>query len=86
MPFSRSPIAAITGLIFVLQAWGFAALTAVLAPAIHRWDWLEVSDVLLGCGILDVAGMLLGLAALRHPAGKAATGLGILLLVVLLVV
>jgi hypothetical protein len=84
MPRTRSRIPALTGLIFVLQAWLFTALTWVLAPVIRRGELLEVGDVLLGCGVLGLAGALLGLAGLRHPAGKAAAALGALLLALLL--
>lgn len=80
---SSSRIPALTGLVFVLQAWLFSALTAVLAPVIRRWEFLEVGYVLTACLILATAGTLLGLCGLRHPPGRIAFWAGLPLLLLL---
>lgn len=80
----RHRLFALTGLVFVLQAGFFTLLTLGLAPALRDARLLNTGDLLLGCGALALVGAGLSLAGLRHPAGKAAAVLGLLLLVLLL--
>jgi hypothetical protein len=75
---TSSPALPLTGLIFVIQALFFTGLTLMLSDVIQGWEALDVKDVLIGCGVLNIVGTGLAACGFRHPIGKIALGIGVL--------